>query len=256
MSFLGSLFGGAVSSGLNALSGFLGSAQAYHYNRQLIQMQQDWQEKMSNSAHQREVADLRKAGLNPILSATGGSGASFGSASAPGMSVDLGNTGSDAVNSALAIRQQKNTNKLTEKNIEKTDSDISLNNVNKDFVSAQQRKVDQDIINSMAITRSQIDNLKAQTRNLELQNEWLPYSYQTARIHANASMLGSSTSASDLSYKKRTQFYENANQGLIGREFHSGKNIINDLKNNNYVKGVIKNFKNFGKYGVNFKYYR
>lgn len=48
---------------------------AMEFNSLEAAKNRDWQMMMSNSAHQREIADLKAAGLNPVLSASGGNGA-------------------------------------------------------------------------------------------------------------------------------------------------------------------------------------
>ncbi len=65
----------------------------------------DWQKMMSDTAHQREIKDLMAAGLNPVLSVTGGNGAATGSgataAGASGASGAKGDTDTSS-NAALA----------------------------------------------------------------------------------------------------------------------------------------------------------
>lgn len=112
---------GSVGESLNDITGVSSSArQQYKHQLALQKDAQEFAKWQMQNAHQMEVQDLKEAGLNPVLSAGAGGGASAG--------VSMGNTstgtGADPISMIAGIINMSNSVKQTENAIKKTEADI------------------------------------------------------------------------------------------------------------------------------------
>lgn len=99
---------GLVSGALSFLGGErrnraqqASARESMQFEADQAQINRDFQERMSSTAHQRQIADLEAAGLNPILSARYGGSSTPGGATARGAQAQIQDTLSPAVSTAL-----------------------------------------------------------------------------------------------------------------------------------------------------------
>lgn len=88
-----------------------------------LEQQMDFQERMSSTAYQRSMADMREAGLNPILAGNYGNNSPTGS-TAPGAGIPMQNELGAAVEGMLAGQQIANA-KEQEKVLDATHKNIT-----------------------------------------------------------------------------------------------------------------------------------
>ena len=92
-----------VAAGIGAAGSIAGQSSANRRNWQIAKAQMRFQERMSNTAYQRSIKDLKAAGLNPLM-AVGSGGASSPAGASATMQNEMAGL-QDSLNSAFQSRR-------------------------------------------------------------------------------------------------------------------------------------------------------
>jgi DNA-binding phage protein len=192
MSFLGDIAGAVIGAGSSIWGANQANSAAFEMQANSINAQR---ESMQNR-HQWEVEDLRKAGLNPILSATNSAGGSISGATANTTGPDISGALNKIANSALMKKQTE----LLEKDLQVKQDNAKAN-----------------------LTNADASQINAQAKMIEAHNDQLKTNSAIELNSANIGYLGAMTN-----YTRQKQENETAMNKMQIKEID--QRIVNSIQ--------------------------
>lgn len=231
------------------------NAKAMAFNQNEAAKNRDWQEMLSNTAHQREVRDLMAAGLNPVLSAMNGNGASVGSGATAQGVTSSGAKGDTDVSANGAIANLLGSILSAQTQIEAANINAKTQEAVADKYTAMER-----IVSEIAASASRYGaDTSASASRYHSDRSYEASRYGSDRSAA-ASMFGSSLASSasryasdqaaaasrygsDMSYKELNDFGRGETSSMIGMIANRLPGILDAAKKRTGFFGTKK----FGK---------
>jgi len=168
-------WGTVIGAGIGLIGGILGNSAS----AKSAQKQMEFQERMSSTAHQREVADLRAAGLNPILSGTGGAGSS----TPQGAKYEATNVGEATVSGAKAGFEADMQRKVIAQALAKSQAEIA------GIEASRQRDLSQSDLNDATVQQVNANRDRLQQEKLNLVTQETLFKSQKIEADRRAGLL-------------------------------------------------------------------